>query len=59
VIFVEVEDGGLAGLFCNLCFKVDVLLWALEGGDAETLETTDETIERSTAKALSQHEIIL
>jgi hypothetical protein len=45
---VDVEDSGLEGLVCSFCLRVEVLLWELVGGEAETLDTTDETIERST-----------
>jgi hypothetical protein len=48
VILVEVEVMGFAGFSCIRCFRVDVLLCELEGGEAETLDTTEETIERST-----------
>jgi hypothetical protein len=48
VILVDVDVIGFAGFSCMRCFRVEVLLCELEGGEAETLETTEETIERST-----------
>lgn len=54
MIFVDVLGGGEdpAGFFEGLrdraALRVLVLLWEDVGGEAETFETTEETIERST-----------
>lgn len=51
VIFVLVEGtvGGLTGAALEACFRV-VVEEEVEGGEAETLLTTEETTERSTKK---------
>lgn len=44
-LFIE----GFWGVFGVFPFRVLVLLWEEEGGEVETFETTEETVERSTA----------
>lgn len=53
VILVDVDGGVFAGLVWSFCLSVDVLELELPGGDAETLDTTDEMMDRSTNALVS------